>query len=210
MATPTVHAGRPVPGRSVGSGESGPAGIATRPRRVRRRTVIAVVVVVLSVVFAAFYLETRAGGPTGVVANGAELRFNYTNAPVGQTFTNVFYYGMAWFNGGNESPSATSIQAPAGSVVRLLLEIVDDRFPPGVPVNCSVNGIAALPPFAIVSLEGQFKTGLWNPQPFPLNFSGESQLSDPSALLALNVTLPSQNGVYTPAFVLDITCEQYG
>ncbi len=209
MATPTVPAGTPVPGRSVEPGEPGAAGIATKPRRVRRRAVIAVVVVVLSVVFAAFYLETRAGGPTGVVANGADLRFNYTNAPVGQTFTNVFGYTLAWFNGWNESPSVGSIQAPAGSVVRLLLEISDDRFPPGVPVNCSVNGIVTLPPFAIVSLEGQFKSGLWNAQPFPLNFSGESDLSNPPALLALNVTLPSQNGVYTPVYVLDITCEQY-
>ena len=216
MATPAVPTGTPVPGPSPEPGGPRATDITQKPRRARRGAVIAVVdIVVLSVVFATFYLETRPRGPTDVLVNGANLLSNYTNAPAGKTLTNLFQYYIAWFNATGESPTVTSIQASAGSVVEFSMSIWDDLFaPPGVPpsgfpVNCSVNGILAVPPFAIASLEGQFKDG-WNAQPFPLNFSGETEYSNTPALLTLNVTLPSQNGVYTPTFVLDITCEQYG
>ncbi len=210
MAALVGSAGTPPPGSSVEPGGPRPTGVTQKPRRVRRWAVIGtVVVVVLSVVFAAVYLETQASGPTDVLVNGANLGFNYTNVPAGKTATNVFEYAGAWFNATGESPSGWTIQAPAGSAVRLGLTIYEDLFPPGVPVNCSVNGIVALSPFAIVSLEAQFKSGVWSAHPFPLNFSGENYLSNPPASVMLNVTLPSQNGVYTPTFVFDITCEQY-
>jgi hypothetical protein len=212
MAAPPVPAAIPVAGPTIEPSGPRTTGFPPKPRRVRRGVLIAVaVIVILSVVLAAFYLETRPVGSTDVSVDGVNLQSNYTNAPAGQMPATPFDYYVAWFNATSESPSVTSIQAPAGSVVRLSLQIDDDRFfLPGVPVNCSVNGIVALSPFAIASLEAQFRNGSWNAHPFPLNFSGESYFSNPPALLMLNVTLPSQNGAYTPEFVLDITCEQYG
>ncbi|HTW56235.1 MAG TPA: hypothetical protein VMG36_07360 [Thermoplasmata archaeon] len=168
------------------------------------------VLVAVSVGLAAFYLETRAGGSTGVQVNGAALVSDFTNAPAGSAPTIPFDYYFAWFNATSESPSVSSIHAPAGSLVRLSLVIVDDLFSgPGVPVNCSVNGVRSVAPFAIASLEGQFRSAAWLSQPFPLNFSGETLVSNFPADLDLNVTLPAQSGSYTPTFVLAISCEQF-
>lgn len=172
--------------------------------------IIAAVLAALAVVIVALYAASLPGQPTDVSVNGVTIVSNYTNLPAGKTPPSVFGFYIAWGSGENESPSVASIHAPAGSEVWLHLLIDDDRYSAsGAAANCSVNGINALAPFVIPSLEAQFKSGAWTSHPFPLNFSGETEAYNPPANLVLNVTLPAQDGVYTPTLVVDISCEQY-
>ena len=195
------------PVSSATSGDLASSPIGPRRRRKSISTAIAVVIVLVVVLAGVYYVETRPAGPTDVTLESIWLSVNYTNHPAGQAPPASFEVYFAWFvNSTTESPSVTNLQAPAGGVALLHLSIDYDAR--AGTQNCTVYALDALSPFGIASMYGDFKSG-WTSQPLPLNFSGATLIHDPVASLDLNVTLPDKDGVYTPVFDMNVTCEQY-
>ncbi len=165
----------------------------------------------LLVLLAINLTEPRSAVPDDVQVSWIDLSVNYTNAPMGATppLAISFLYGLGI--GSNGSASILSISAPSGSVVWMDMSIDYTELGAGAPPNCSADAVSISSPFAITVFSGGVFGQVWSSHPLPLNLTGETAESGGSASagLDMNITLPSQNGVYVPAAVLDVNCSQY-